>query len=136
MYRKTVIIIQRCCVHWCSVVYLIFWEIICVFPVYPHIIMKITLSNRCLWLRTHNSAKEKVWLHLFSVFQHMNLNEPVGENNYSLIQCWNPYQMCKARMSRSHGQLQLIVLSFPLYGSSIVHISLNLMLIHCERDTL
>jgi len=31
----------------------------------------------------------------------MNLNEPGGENNYSLIQCWNPYQMLKAPMSRS-----------------------------------
>lgn len=106
MCETVVIVIQHLEIVYIDAVWsnitVILWEIICVFPVYPHIITKITLSNPCLWLRTHNSAKERVWLHLFSMFQHMNLNEPGGENNYSLIQCWNPYQMLKARKSRSH----------------------------------
>ncbi len=122
---------------------LILWEIICVFPVYLHIIIKITLSNPCLWLRTHNSAKEKVWLHLFSMFQHI---EPKwvwsgGESNYSLIQCWNPYQMCKAWMSRSRATtaahccwtfhfLRSLFNSWQF--NSVFTCSYQFMLIHCE----
>lgn len=65
-------------IMWCGPL-LIPWEKICVFPVNPYIIMKITLSNACLWLKSHTTAKGKVLFYLLGMFQHMNSNEPGGK---------------------------------------------------------
>lgn len=86
------------CVHWRSVAQfdcLIPGGIIavCVFPVSLPTITKIILSRGGLWLRSHITAiKGKVWLYLLCAFQHITLNEPCGENNYSLIRHWRLYQ--------------------------------------------